>query len=350
MKKFSTAVLLAVLLTGFLPLHAAGSASTCAWAPNAPDKHHVQVGDTLWDIASLFLNNPWCWPTVWKPNQNLIHNPHWIYPGQVIVLNRLSGSLSLEADNSATLQHVGPTIRITPIPPAPLPLLSEKLQNLFSRTPLISTDALTNAPTIRIIESGRVMAGKGDAVYVLGDVGINTLFDVFRIEHVIVDPDTKLSLGVAGLNIGRVRLSQRSGSMHKFEITRSEKELTTGDKLMPASDSNFAPLFPHPGKIVDGKLAAILHDGRWARMYDIVVINRGSVHGLDSGSVVKVLRQVRIRPNENSLSNPLSGSKQAIGTLLVFKVQERISLAMIMQARDAITIGDSIISPDTEVP
>jgi hypothetical protein len=138
--------------------------------------------------------------------------------------------------------------------------------------------------------------------------------------------------------------------MHKFQITRSEKEFSAGDKLVPVSDSDLVPLFPHPGKIIDGKLAAILHDGRWARMHDIVVLNRGSLHGLDPGSVVKVVRDVRIRTNENPLSNSLNGNKQAIGTLLVFKVQERISLAMIMQARDAITIGDSIISPDTESP
>jgi hypothetical protein len=350
MKKFSTAVLLAVLLTGFLPLHAAWSASACEWAPNAPDKHHVQAGDTLWDIASLFLNNPWCWPKVWKPNQNLIPNPHWIYPGQVIVLNRVSGTLSVEVDNAVPLQHLSPTIRITEIARSPLPLLSEKLQSLFARTPLISIDALPNAPTVREIESGRVMAGKGDSVFVIGDLGSNEQFDVFRVVHSIVDPDSKRPLGVAGLNVGRVRLSQHSGALHKFQITRSEKEVSTGDKLVPVSDSNLAPLFPHPGKVVDGKLAAILHDGRWARMHDIVVINRGSVDGLDPGSVVKVVRQVRIRPNENPLSNPLNDNKQTIGTLLVFKVQEKISLAMIMHARDAITIGDSIISPNTEAP
>ena len=126
MKKFSTAVLLTVLLTGFLPLHAAWSAGVCEWAANAPDKHQVRSGDTLWDIASLFLNNPWCWPEVWKPNQSLINNPHWIYPGQIIVLNRLSGSLGLEVDTSAPLHQLGPAIRSTPIVRAPLPLLSEK--------------------------------------------------------------------------------------------------------------------------------------------------------------------------------------------------------------------------------
>ncbi len=348
MKKFSTAVLLTVLLTSFLPLHAAGSAGACEWAPNAPDKHHVQAGDTLWEIASLFLNDPWCWPKVWKPNQSVIPNPHWIYPGQVIVMNRLSDSLSLEADSSASLLRIAPTIRSTQIAQAPLPLLPENLQNLFARTPLISSDTLPNAPTVRAIDSGRVMAGKGDRIFVVGDVGSNKQFDVVRVKHSIFDPDTQQALGMAGLYIGRVRLSQRSEAMHQFDVMRSEKEINTGDKLVPVSDSHLVPLFPHPGKVVDGKLAAILHDGRWARMHDIVVLNRGSVHGLDPGSVVKVVRHVRIRTNENPLSNPLNN--KAIGTLLVFKVQERISLAMIMQARDAITIGDSIISPDTEAP
>ena len=350
MKKFSTALLLTVLLAGFLPLHAAGSANACEWAVNAPDKHHVRSGDTLWDIAAVFLNNPWCWPNVWKPNQSLIHNPHWIYPGQVIVLNRSSGSLSIETDqsDSAPLLHLEPSIRSTPIDRSPLPLLTEKLQNLFARTSLTSSDALPNAPTIREIESGRVMAGKGDTVFVIGDVGSYEQFDVFRLKHQIVDPDTRQYLGMAGLYIGRVRLNQRIDTIHKFDITRSEKEFNTGDKLVPVSDSQLAPLFPHPGKIVEGKLAAILHDGRWAKMHDIVVINRGSAHGLDPGSVVKVVRHVRIRSNENSLLNSINN--KAIGTLLVFKVQERISLAMIMQARDAITIGDSIISPDTEAP
>ena len=348
MKKFSTAVLLTVLLASFLPLHAAGSAGACEWAPNAPDKHHVQAGDTLWEIASLFLNDPWCWPKVWKPNQSVIPNPHWIYPGQVIVMNRLSDSLSLEADSSASLLRIAPTIRSTQIAQAPLPLLPENLQNLFARTPLISSDTLPNAPTVRAIDSGRVMAGKGDRIFVVGDVGSNKQFDVVRVKHSIFDPDTQQALGMAGLYIGRVRLSQRSEAIHQFDVMRSEKEINTGDKLVPVSDSHLVPLFPHPGKVVDGKLAAILHDGRWARMHDIVVLNRGSVHGLDPGSVVKVVRHVRIRTNENPLSNPLNN--KAIGTLLVFKVQERISLAMIMQARDAITIGDSIISPEMEAP
>lgn len=352
MKKFSTAVLLAVLQMGLLPMQSAWSANTCEFAANAPDVHHVQSGDTLWGIASLFLNNPWCWPRVWKPNQNLISNPHWIYPGQMIVLNRLDGTLNLGVSNptATASSHLEPIIRSSQISGPHLPMLSAKLQSLLTRTPLVSADALASAPMIREIENDHVIAGKGDSVLVQGELGSHELFDVFRPDYPLVDPDTRLPLGVAGLNIGRVRLIDRGALSHRFKVTRSDRELRAGDKLVPVSDASPSAMFPHPGKITDGKLVAILHDGRWARMHDMVVVNRGSLHGLDPGSIVHIVRHVRIRPNEKAVSNQPIQSKQSIGTLLVYKVQEKIALAIIMQARDAISVGDAIISPETETP
>ena len=48
----------------------------------------IQKGDTLWDISSKFLKDPFLWPKLWERNP-YITNPHWIYPGNPI---RLTGA------------------------------------------------------------------------------------------------------------------------------------------------------------------------------------------------------------------------------------------------------------------
>src|SRR5512139_1291701 len=48
----------------------------------------IKRGDTLWDISSKFLKDPFLWPKLWERNP-YITNPHWIYPGNPIRLSAI---------------------------------------------------------------------------------------------------------------------------------------------------------------------------------------------------------------------------------------------------------------------
>lgn len=49
--------------------------------------HIVKKGDTLWDLSDGYLEDPFLWPKIWRINPG-IANPHWIYPGQVVLIPR----------------------------------------------------------------------------------------------------------------------------------------------------------------------------------------------------------------------------------------------------------------------
>src|SRR4051795_1185431 len=72
--------------------------------PDAPERYIVVPGDTLWGISQRYTDSPWRWPELWDMNKDDIRNPHLIFPGNVISLDRLRGRLTMGGGGGGTVK------------------------------------------------------------------------------------------------------------------------------------------------------------------------------------------------------------------------------------------------------
>ena len=153
-------------------------------APNAPDSHTVKRGDTLWGISSIFLQSPWRWPELWGMNLQDIRNPHLIYPGQVLYLDKSGGRARLSTrrpgDNGAPQTvRVSPRTRYESLSDSAIPPISLQAIEAFLTEPLIVDEAtFAKAPRIVATRDSRVLLSRGDRAYARSFYGDNAQTEV----------------------------------------------------------------------------------------------------------------------------------------------------------------------------
>jgi hypothetical protein len=331
-------------------------------APNAPNSHTVQRGDTLWSISGLFLLRPWRWPELWGMNLDQIRNPHLIFPGQVLVLvlDKTSGRATLrlgsagEGDNTVKLS---PRVRSEllnngAIAAIPLHLIGPFL----SEAAVFNGNELDAAPRIVAAQEGRVLLSRGETAYVRGDLAGARDFRLFRELKPMFDPDTREVLGFEGRYVGTAEFvragAQTSGDKAvvvpaTFAITSTRLEALVGDRLSPVPQQELAAYVPHPPVApVQGRIVSVYGDGLRAGQNQVVALNRGERDGLERGHVLALWRAGRQTIDTTSAAKtPLQLPDERNGLLFVFRVFDRVSYALILSVQDPVGQGDRFTQP-----
>ena len=271
-------------------------ADTLQLQENAPDKYVVVKGDTLWDISARFLKTPWRWPEIWNLNREEINNPHWIYPGDLIVLDRSGDQPRLTLvkgeKSGLTTVKLSPGVRATEIGGDAIPTLPIRIIHPFLSQPrVVETGALANAPFVLGSNSERVVLAAGDDAYATGGKAGVTRWNVLRPGKSLIDPETGELLGQEVEYLGDAR-TLVEGAPQKIRITHSAREILPKDKLLEADDTTTFEYVPRaPEQPITGRIISAYGGMTDSGRYQTVVINRGAQHGLQPGHVLAIYRE-----------------------------------------------------------
>ena len=320
-----------------------------AMKPDAPERYVVVPGDTLWSIAQRYTDSPWRWSELWNLNKDVIKNPHRIYPGNEIVLDRASGRLAL----SDTVK-LSPRVRAESTAQTAIPSIPPAIIEPFLTRPLvIEPDGLDNAPTIIAAEESRVILENGNRAFVrgIGDSKETSWF-VYRRGPALVDPDTKTTLGYEAIYLGSARVV-RAGDPAVIQLSSVTQEVGVGDKLVAAGKPDVPTYAPRaPSTALQGRIISLY--GRDTRVGEygnqsVIAINLGKTKGVEVGNVVALYRPgatvADASHSKGSAAAPLTLPNERYGIAFVFRVFDRVSYALVMNISKPVNKLDLVQNP-----
>ena len=343
---------------------------------NAPKTYVVEKGDTLWDISSIFLKQPWLWPKLWRLNPE-IDNPHLIYPGDVLnlVFDEQGEPMLVVAGSKDTVEKIKPSYKWTPqvrkqlknddaITLLPLQVVAPFLiyDSLFTEA------ELENMPYILGSDEGYRMSVDGFKVYVNSDLETGKTYAIYDKAEELFDPETEESIGfymdLVGTGQSIVTGDMSDNKPSTIKVNSAKREIHAGNFIVPVNEgqlmpANFSMRAAAPS--LRGSIIKAVSDNREFGQFEVVMINQGSEHQVNTGDVVAIKRpspQVldtrdgpaykqeasrwyKVLSSDSDYKMP----EETLGNMMIFKVYPKASMALILKTTKPARLNDVVTAP-----
>ncbi len=327
--------------------------------------HVVVVGDTLWDITTIYIETPWIWPSIWKENAN-VHNPHLIYPGDLIwITDKPMGRISPEEAARRMAEGTyppaapysdpapqGPMAQadLPPGEPDPFAALDQDQTDVqrvlkypgIDRFGFLNADQVVGSASVLGSHEEHYWAAQGQRTIVSlgeGQVHIGDRFTVFRTRRRVLHPDTGRVLGYFTQTLGHMEVTEIHPESSFVKVVDSYSEIEPGDRIMPFEETPVEFVEQHLEEKLKGTIGAHQPYRIYSGWNDFVVLDRGSSDGLKLGHRLTIYREGK------EVHEPLTQTKvmvpdDVVGQLFVVKVTPTSALALITQSHDKVREGD----------
>ena len=336
----------------------AGRATAVPIKEGAPQTYTVKKNDTLWDIANMFLDQPWLWPQLWR-NNTQIQNPHLIYPGDVLTIRYVDGEPVL------TVQREKQVITLTPgmnrrVKAQPIETLAwETLAPYLQQHVFFDGEEYDNLPHILGNHGGNVQFASDDLVLSRQQGRANDQYRVVRKQSTIVDMNGN-ELGVQAYHIADAKMVEdKAPSQWLVKVEDSNQEARRGDRLFAGKLDDKQDLTLQPAKRQRGHVVGNLNQHTLLGKHDVVIVDIGE-RQLDAGTVMGIYAQgPDIIDGEEpqyaddagvvvSVFNDGSTVRQPamkIGELIIFKTFSNVSYGIITKASELVRRGAIVAAP-----
>jgi hypothetical protein len=307
----------------------------------------VQTGDTMWDIAARYLNSPYYWPKIWERNTYVI-NPHLIFPGDILYIYPEG-----IAETPAT--QPGSTVTsIQSIYGGP-----KKQQVVYQKpgsTGFVSTEEIDSAGSIIENADKKALLGQDDTVYV--DVGKEDRvipgdrYSIFRITTSpitgkrvqIKHPITGETIGYQVSNLGELTITKVEPGASEARIDNSYVEIHNGDLITPYISplEEKVDVVESGVEIIKGYIIANKNLVKLLGEEDIVYLDLGADDGVTRGNIFEVYMPCEL-VHDNLSGKTIRLPEKIIGHLVVLEALEKTSVALVLDSRQELAIGDRVL-------